>query len=270
MSGLRSGLSAAVAVVRRDYLLFVAYRARAATQLVAVFFGVTLFHFLSRLVSTRQFTNHDAYFAYAVAGMAMLEVVSATVSRLPASVRGELLMGTFERTVVAAFGPVRGIAASAVFPALQSLVTAGAILVVAEVIYGLPLHWATVALAVPVFVLSAVAFSPIALLLTALVVLVKQATAGATFVVTGLSLLGGALFPIVLLPVWIRWVANVQPLTPSLDLLRHELFGMNTGNVALTATLKLLGFTAVMLPVSLVALSTSISVCRSRGTLIEY
>ena len=42
---------------------------------------------------------------------------------------------------------------------------------------------------------------------------------------TCLSLVAGVFFPVALLPNWIEWTSEVQPLTPSLDLLRHLIVG---------------------------------------------
>ena len=102
------------------------------------------------------------------------------------------------------------------------------------------------------------------------VILVKQAGAAAGFVVTAIALVGGFLFPVYLLPAWIKWMSEVQPFTPALDLLRHLLVDTPLAGSPWTTVAKLVGFAALLLPVSLVTLHRFIRLAQRRGTIIEY
>ena len=98
-------------------------------------------------------------------------------------------------------------------------------LVFAAAVFGLPVEWSTAPLALPAFVLGALAFAPFGVLLVAAVVVWKQAT-GAAWIMAGITLLAGFYFPVALLPDWIEWTSDVQPFTPAVDLLRHLLIGI--------------------------------------------
>jgi ABC-2 type transport system permease protein len=123
---------------------------------------------------------------------------------------------------------------------------------------------------VPIGLLGAVAFAPFGLLMAAAVVLFKQTNAGATFFITGVTLLAGVYFPVALLPDWIEWASSVQPFTPAVDLLRHVLVGTRLRDPAWVELAKLVGFTAVLMPLSLAALRGALSRSRRKGTIIEY
>ena len=69
------------------------------------------------------------------------------------------------------------------------------------------------------------AFLPLALLLAGAVLIVKQAGSIANFLITGLAFASGSFFPVSVLPSALRWISDVQPLTPALELIRHELVG---------------------------------------------
>lgn len=270
MTRVRAECAAAVAVVRRDLQLFLSYRLRFISQVLSAVFGVTLFYYVSRLVSVRAFPSHDDYFAYVVVGLAAMQLLTATVHAVPATLRSELVAGTFERMVVSPFGPLGGIVALSLFPMILAIVLATLTIAAAAILFGLPLHWSTVPLAVPVVLLGMLAFLPLALLLAAAVLIVKQAGSIATFLISGLALAGGSFFPVSVLPPTLRWISNVQPLTPALELARHELVGAAISGSAWVATAKLAGFAVVLLPLSILAISGAIKVCRARGTLIEY
>ena len=68
------------------------------------------------------------------------------------------------------------------------------------------------------------------------------------FIVAGIAIVGGLYFPIAVLPGWIRWASEVQPFTPATDLLRHLLVDTPLVHPAIVELLKLVGFTAVLLP----------------------
>jgi ABC-2 type transport system permease protein len=269
MTSVRLNCAAAWAVVRRDFQLFMSYKLRFLSQTVSIFLAVTLFYYVSRLVSIKQFPTHDDYFAFVVVGMAIMELLTATLRTVPVNLRSELLAGTFERMVVSPFGPLGGILALTLFPMLVAIVTAFLILVMGALVFSLTLHWSTVPVAVPVILLGMLSFLPISLLLAAAVLVVKQVGNLTAFLITGLALAGGAFFPISVLPSWLQWISEVQPLTPALQLARHNLVGTEIGS-QWAAVAKLLGFAVVLLPIAIFAISRAIAFCQRRGTLIEY
>jgi ABC-2 type transport system permease protein len=270
VSALLADLRAAGAVVRRDFRITLSYRARFATHLLSVFFTLTLFHFISRLVRISSFRTHEAYFAYAVIGLITLQVLNSTLQAPPSALRQELVAGTFERFVLSPLGGVRGMLAIMLFPFLYALTTAIAMLVFAGVVFGVHLHWATLALVVPVGLLGALSFAPFGVLFLATVLLAKQAITGATFVIAGISLISGLYFPVSLLPGWMRALSDVQPFTPAVDLMRHVMVGTKLHQAVWVELAKLVGFTCVLLPLSVVVLTAALRVSRRWGTILEY
>jgi ABC-2 type transport system permease protein len=258
------------AVVTRDARMFFSYRMRFLGQIVAAFFSVVLFYYISRLVQVSAFRDHDEYFAFAVVGLVTLQVLISSFTSLPGRVRQELLVGTFERLVLSPLGAVAAIAGMAVFPfslaVFQGIVT----IAFAAIVFGMPLIWSTAWLCLPIAVLSLFAFAPFGFVVSGLVLLVKQADSSVGFVTTGLSLVGGFLFPIALLPAWIRWTSEVQPFTPALELLRHFLAGTPLTSSEWVELGKIVGFGAVLYPLSLFFLGWAIRLSQRRGTVIEY
>ena len=270
MPSVRLSCAAAMAVARRDLQIFASYRLRFIAQVLSMVFGVLLFYYVSRLVSASQFRSHDAYFAYVVVGLAVMELLTATMHTVPTTLRGEMLAGTFERMVVSPFGPLGGILALSLFPLILASVMGVMTVAAAAALFGLPLHWPTVPLVLPVLLLGMLAFLPLALLLASAVLIVKQAGNIATFLISGLALAGGSFFPVSVLPSSLRWISDVQPLTPALQLTRHVLVGTPLAGSAAIAVVKLTGFALVLMPLAVVALQGALRVCRARGTLIEY
>jgi ABC-2 type transport system permease protein len=267
---LRAYADAAAAVVIRDFKIFASYRTRFAAQLLAAFFSLTLFYYISRLVHVGQFRTQDAYYAFAVVGLVILQVLNSTLQTPPMSLRQELVAGTFERMVLSPFGPVAGVTSMLVFPVLYAMVTALVMLTFAGAVFGVPITWSTAPLAIPVAVAATLSFAPFGLLLLAIVLVAKQAIGGATWVVAGISLIAGLYFPVSLLPNWIEWASNVQPFTPAVDLMRHLLVGTPLRDPAWLDAVKLVGFALALLPLATLAVNAAVQASRRRGTIIEY
>jgi ABC-2 type transport system permease protein len=268
VNGLRLQLSAALALLDRDVRVFASYRARSLTTVLNLVFSLTLFFYLSRLVTVSTFSSPDDYYAFAVIGLIILQVLQSVLGT-PLLVRQELVAGTFERLLVSPFGAVPSITAMLLFPFIFSLVSGIVMLVLAGVVFGLPVHWSTAWLAVPVAAIGAFAFAAFGLLFAAATVAFKQAT-GTNWVIAGISLVAGLYFPVALLPGWIRWLSEVQPFTPSVELLRHELVNYPLADPAWLDLARILGFAVVLFPLALWLLSVAVRRSQSKGTIVEY
>ncbi|MDQ3936082.1 MAG: ABC transporter permease [Actinomycetota bacterium] len=270
MRSLPALAAAAGAICKRDFLIFASYRTRMFTTFFTTAVSLTLFYYVSRLVSSPRVGSPDEYYAFVVVGLMIFAVLTSTLSAPVSTLRAELQAGTFERMVLSPFGPVRSIASLLLFPLLLSLAVAIVSLAYAGAVFGLELRWSTVPAAIPLAVLAAAAFAPFGLLMTAAVVVFKQTNAGATLLITGITLLAGVYFPVELLPGWIQWASEVQPFTPAVDLLRNVLVGTDLHDPVWAELLKLGGFAAAMLPLSFFVLRAAVALSRRKGTIIEY
>ena len=179
------------------------------------------------------------------------------------------MAGTFERILISPVGPVWGVVCVTAFPICYATAFAGVMLGLAAAVFGVPIHAGEIVPALGVGILGAVSLGCIGLLFVAGLIAFKSAL-GAAFVVAGLSLLGGAYFPLRLFPGWIRWTSDVQPFTPTVDLLRHLLIGTRTIDPAWLELGKIIGFIAVLLPISIGVLWLAVHWSRRRGTIMEY
>lgn len=270
MSRLEPLFSATMAVVRRDLQIALSYRVPFISSLLSAFFSLTLFYYLSRLVQVSAFESADAYYAFAVIGLIILQVLYSTLQSPPQTLRTELVAGTFERVAISPFGPVGSVMAMLVFPFVYALITGMVMIAFAGVVFGVEVEWATLPLAVPIAILAGMAFAPFGLALLGIVLVVKQAMAGTTWIVAFITLVSGIYFPTTLLPGWIEWISEAQPFTPAVDLLRNVMVGTPLRDPAWLDLLRLAGFSAVLLPLSAVIVDKAVRLSRQRGTLIEY
>ncbi|MBV9801676.1 MAG: ABC transporter permease [Solirubrobacterales bacterium] len=268
MRSVAQYLDAVGATVKRDAAVFVSYRFRFVSQLLTMLLTMTMFYYISKLVRPGVVGPQGRYFAYVVVGIVSLSVLTAALNT-GQLVRMELLTGTFERVVISPVGPVGGIIALSAFPILYAIVLAGLMLVAAAGIFAFPVHVAGIPAALGVSALAALAFTCIGLVFIAGLLAFKSTT-GASWAIAGLSILGGVYFPLTLFPGWMRWVSDVQPFTPAVDLVRHLLLGTTPSASIWLELVKLGGFTVALMPLSAWVLGRAVQMSRRRGTLMEY
>lgn len=264
----RRWIDASLGIVKRDAAIRLTYRGSFISENVSVVFTLAVFYFVSKLVHVAPFTTPSAYFAFAVVGIVIFGIVRSSLT-IPTGVRQELVAGTYERLVLSPFGGTAATVSLLIFPVLYSLAVAFLQLAVAVALFGLHLKWSTAALALPLGVAGALAFAPFALVFAAVTLAFKQAPGqGAALAV--ISLASGMYFPVSLLPWWLRWISDVQPFTPTVDLLRHLLIGMPMTGSAVVALAKIGAFIVVGIPIGVRLVAVAGWYGRRRGTVIEY
>lgn len=270
MSTARLYLEAAIAVVRRDATIFATYRLRPVSQVFTVIFSLTLFYYLSRIISVDAFASPNDYFGFVVVGIAILGILTSAFQSSATSIRQELVAGTFERMVVSPFGAVAGILSLLLFPFLLSMTLGTASILLAVAVFGVDLQLETAFIAIPVAVLGALSFLPFGLMIAAGTLVFKQAAGLTSFLLAGITLFAGLYFPVSLLPAWIEWVSSVQPFTPAVSLLRHLLLGTPMDESVVHALGVLVGFATVFGSLSLWLVRRAVDTSRRHATIVEY
>lgn len=269
MSAVAGYGRAALAILERDLRIFLTYRNRVIAEFASIVFSITIFYYVARMVRVEQFPSPDDYFAFVVVGLVIIRTLFSAYTTFASTLRQELVAGTFERMVASPFGPLAGTVAMLLFPFAHALVISSLSIGFAAIVFGVPLHWSTLALALPAALLAVLAFVPFALIIGAMVIVYKQAAGSGLFLAV-IALVSGLVFPVDLLPGWLQWASEVQPFTPAVELLRHLIVDTPLQESVTTSLLKVVAFVAVLLPLSLYSIKKAIEHSRRRATLIEY
>src|SRR6266508_3318008 len=124
-----------MAVVRRDLHTALSYRFWLVTQLLGAFFSLTLFFYVSRLVRVSTFESPDAYYAFVVVGLLILQVLNFVLQGPAGRLRHEMVAGTLERLATSPFGAAGALTSSLVFPLVNALVLGTAMLGFAALVF---------------------------------------------------------------------------------------------------------------------------------------
>jgi ABC-2 type transport system permease protein len=263
-------LRAVVALVRRDFLIRASYRAMLVLDLVIGLLDVVVYYFISQTFQGAATTSLGAapsYFAFALVGIAITTVVSATSSGIAMRVREEQLTGTLEALVTQPVTTLEMAIGMCGLPFFLATFRVALYLVVGGALGGVDLSATSWPGFIVVLTATGTAMSSIGIVTAAAVVVVKRGYTIAAVLIFGMGLVGGAFFPISVLPGWLQTIGEVVPPRFAFDGLRDALY---TGSGWETDAIVLIGFTVITVPLAVLLFSRAMLYGRRSGSLSQY
>jgi ABC-2 type transport system permease protein len=258
------------ALVARDWRITRTYRTAFVTDLALGFLSLVVYFYISRTLRPRLdqgFDGAPSYFAFAAVGVALSVVLLAAISGVSRRLREEQLTGTLEALVVQPISSAELALGLAGFPFLFAAARAFMYLLLAGLFLGLTFAHGSWPGLIASFLVSGVAFAALGVGLAAVVLVFKRADAVGSIGTFGLALLGGAYFPIAVLPHWLWPVTDVMPTRYAFLAVRRALFG--TGDW-IGPALVLAGIGVATLVASLVLFAAALRLAIRQGTLSQY
>jgi ABC-2 type transport system permease protein len=269
-SETEASLAAAIAVAWREGLITRSYRASLALGVVGGLMQLVIYFYVSRTFKSQPVDAlHGApdYFAFAAVGAALTGVLAATGVSVAQRIREEQVAGTLELLVAQPVAVLPLALGYVGFPFLLAALRGTAYLLVGALLFGIDVANADWPGAGLVMLTTSGSLVALGTALGALTLLVKRTTSVVGLVLVGAGVLGGAYFPIAVLPEWLEPVASLMPTALAFDGLRSALF---RGQGWVGDAVGLVAFAAVTLPLALWVFTLALRLTISRGTLSEY
>jgi ABC-2 type transport system permease protein len=265
-----SSLTAIKALIRRDLRITASYRLSFGLEAVYGVLGLVLYYFISRTfgdVASSGLGEAPSYFAFAAIGIVVGTILDASASSVGYRMREEQTTGTLEALAATPLGSIELSVGLVGFPFLFAAVQATFYLFVASLFLGLDVSNADWGGLVVVLLLSGAALAPIGILAGAAVLVLKRGQVIAGTIVYLMSIVGGMLFPVSVLPSWLEPLAELVPLRYAFDGARDALFAGSgwEGDAAVLALWALL-----LWPLALVVFDRAGARARRAGSLAEY
>jgi ABC-2 type transport system permease protein len=274
LGGIRWFSRIFVAFVRREMSALGGYRGAFFIRLFGFALAIGSILFLSRFVGA-SVNPHLAmyrgnYLGFVVIGLLAAEFQQVGVSVLAQRIRMAQMMGTLEAEVATPAPPWMVLGSPPVYEfAVASLRSAG-YLVGAKLLLGLDLShvdWASLLVGVPLII---AAFSGLGLLGAATTMLVRRLNP-VSLVIGSLSFfLSGVMYPVTVLPGWLRQVGALLPLTHALAVLRGALLVGSSPAGLRSSLVALLIFAGLLAPVGVGLFAYALRRARIDGSLSHY
>jgi ABC-2 type transport system permease protein len=257
-------------LVRREYASKRTYRLAFLLDILFAVANLLMFFFISRALDVQPgvgLTGAPSYFAFVLVGIALTNVVGAASTGLAYRIREEQFTGTLEALLVQPIRLTELSAGLAMYPFLLAMARAALYILVGGGLLGVAFGGASWLGFAVMLVASALAFAGLGILLGAVVLVVKRGEALVGLLTYALGILGGAFFPIEVLPGWIEALALVAPTRFAFDGVREAIF-QGSGWVGDAAVL--FAFAAVSIPVANFLFRQAVEYSRREGSLGQY
>lgn len=265
-----------LAFLKRDFLIDISYKLKFLLQVGGIFISTLMLFFLSRLVGTGVANQMEPYggnyFAFVLIGVAFTDYLSVSLGSFSGQIRSAQMMGTLEALLVTPTSVSNILFSSTLYNFSFTSVRVLLYLIIGIFVFGLNLYVTPMSLPAffVVMVLTILAFSGIGLLSAAFIIVFKQGSPISWVMGTASGLLGGVLYPVTVLPSWLRPYAYLLPITHALEAMRQVLLNGASFSVVYKEIIALSLFVLFLLPTGLLAFGYGLKLARKEGSLIHY
>jgi ABC-2 type transport system permease protein len=255
----------------RDLLIASTYRTAFVLEAVEALFGAAMFFYVARFVDSPQLESAlpqaGGYFAFSLVGFIFLDYLNISVDTFDRSLQEARDSGTLEHLLVTQTSLPSLIAGSAIYPFVATTIRIAVYLTWGALLFHFPLGAANWPGVIAMLLATLLAFCGLGILSASHLLLFKRGNPAKWFLLGISSLIGGTLFPVAILPDWLQFAARLNPVTYALDGMRAALLGNSPFSALLHPLFVLLGFAAVLLPLSTLIFSWALRRTKMNGTL---
>lgn len=277
MSGqihFRRTLRKMAVLFRRDFAVARSYRAAFLLELFGALFGVAGFYFLSRFIESpqleRALPQGGSYFSFALVGLAMFDYLSIALHTFDESLQDARQNGMLENLLVTQTSLPVILAGSSLYPFVLMSLRMVIYIGWGAALFGFPLREANWPGAILVLAASILAFSGLGILSASFLLVFKRGNPLNWAVIGISSVVGGMMYPVSVLPIWLQHVARLVPVTYALEGMRAALLGHATLRELWPSLAALLVFAAILLPASSAIFFLALRRTKITGTLTHF
>lgn len=273
LARFRNGIRVAAAFIRRDFLLETSYRLAFFLHLLGIFFSVTMFYFISRLLGSAAApylaSYGTDYFSFVLIGIAFYAYSNVGLTVFSNNLREAQTTGTLEAVLGTPTGIMLTVFSVSTWSFIFTSLDVCVYLLMGTAIAGKGFN-SNYLSALMTLVLTITAMSSLGILAGSFILMFKRGNPVLVIVSNLSGLLSGVYYPVDVLPDWLKSIAGVIPITYSLDAMRKSLLLGASLQAVLRDLIFLALFTLIFLPLGLLLLRYAYNSARQDGSLTHY
>lgn len=264
----------AFAFIKRDFLLSISYKSAYFIQITAIFFAVVVFYYVGEVIGPfanpilKAYANN--YFAFLLIGIALFEYMSVSVTIFNRSIRDSQMMGTLEVLLLSPLRLSLMLLYSSLWAYIFTTLRFICYLSFGIVMFGLDIGNGNVVGALIVLILSVLCFGPLGVVSATIIMVFKKGDWFRLLLISVSSILGGVLYPLSILPDWLRAISFYVPMTHSLEGMRQALLNGYSVYQLLPDILFLCIFALIFMPLSVISFELAVNRTKKTGRLSHY
>jgi ABC-2 type transport system permease protein len=249
------GLAKAIGFISKDARIAISYKLQFIFQFSQVFFGVAVIYFIGKMLGA---SNESPllkaygtdYFSFALVGLAVTSYLRAGLVTITNDIRQIMNQGTLEAMCAAPVGYQSLLVYASLWPFIFETIRVTSYFLIGMIVFGLRFRNANLFGASVTMVLTMPIFLMLGTTSCSILILAKRGDPINWIFSSASALLAGTMYPIAVLPSWLRAVAFCLPLTHSLEAMRKFLLTGASVQQVHGHLLALLLFLVILIPVS--------------------
>jgi ABC-2 type transport system permease protein len=267
-------LRKAAAFIRRDFQIESSYKMNFVMNFIDSIMILIFFYFLNELFvqgGTRYLNRYGGNFlSFTLVGLAFARYFQLTLRMFSESIRAAQLSGCLEAMLSSQTDALTIVLMSSLYGLLSGAAQPLLILATGALIMGVDLSHMNILATILVLAFSILTFVAFGVLSAASILWLKKGDPLAWFLGGMGTMLGGAYFPVEVLPQWLQKISFLIPITYSLEALRLTMLKGYSLEMVAHPLLILALMAAILLPASLALFAATVRKGRVEGTLMEY
>jgi ABC-2 type transport system permease protein len=262
------------AFIQRDFRVESSYKFAFVFELATSVFPVFSFYFIGKLVDTGGAGSLEKYggryFPFAMVGVAFSQYYMVALGAFSGAIRRSQMAGCLEAMLSTRTGPGAVVVYSSLYSFLIKTVHILLVFAVGGLFLSAHLGNANLPAALLTVALTVAVFGSLGIFSAAFIVLLKKGDPIEWLFGAASSLLGGAAFPLAIMPGWMRHLAAFIPITYSLEAMRLSVLRGYTVSMLWKPLSILAAMAVVLLPLSVWSFTGAVEKGRRDGTLMHY
>ncbi|WP_025742488.1 ABC transporter permease [Aquimarina pacifica] len=263
-----------LAFLKRDFKIFLSYKMAMITTTFGTIFPLLTYFFINKLIPEQTQESllqyGGSYFEFTLIGIAFTTYFTMAVQEFSAATRRDQMAGCLEALLSSQTDTKAIIFMSAVFKFIHNGTILIFMFIVAILFLGFDISSMNILSTILALILSLLVFVSLGIFSAAGTIIFKKGEPFGILFGTMSSLLGGAVFPVEILPDWLKAISYVVPIRYSLDALRLSIL-QGYSIPMLSNQLMILFFSAILLfPLSLKFFEWAVNKGKREGTLMQY
>ena len=263
-----------LAFIKKDFLIFKSYKLMFILNWGGIVTTTLTFYFISKLfgrtINPYLVKYGTEYFPFVIIGIAFSTYLYTALRSFSNNLRIEQITGTLEMLLLT---PTR-IRELIIGQSLWNFVFASSrvlgYFLIGVFFLGLDINKVNLFASIVVLIFTIISFSSLGIIAASVIMLFKKGAPITGFVSTFLSLFGGTYFPIEVLPIPLRFISYLLPITYSLRSFRYAILrGYSLWEIK-GDLLVLIIYSAILVPLSILIFKMSLRQAKINGSLAHY
>ncbi len=273
MRGVQELIYKPVAFIVRDFKIAASYRLQFVMQGFGVLLTSTIFYMFSRMIGEQKLASLESYggdyFSFLLVGIALTDYLTISTNGFSNEIRNGQVVGTLESLLVSPTSIITILLSSYVYKLLATSLRILLYILLGIFVFDVSFQVGNVMGLFLTFVLVLLPFIGIGLISAAFIIVFKQGSPVSALLAMSSGLLGGVMYPVEVLPGWLRPFSEILPITHGLEAMRQVLLN-GAGVVDIWVELVvLLGFSVVFLAGG-DSIGVAKKVAKREGSLLHY